>query len=151
MSNRFWFHGEVPEEVISACKSLLEENEHLIPSWCNKVRVYWDAEGDENDNSSSLTGAYIETSYAYRNASLTICPAFLSETPEDREALIKHELLHIVSGPLITHVRTVSEALCKDEAYSAIIEKQNQEKIESLTEDLTIILLAIESKLSKKK
>lgn len=148
---KYWIHPLVPDEVKVACKDALEQNESLIPSWCNEVRIYWDSEGDQTDHGEGAAAAYMEASYAYRYASITICPPFLSEEPRDRESRIRHELCHIVTYPLILYVKNVAETLTNEEEVTAqLIRKELSEKIESMTEDLVQIISNIENDLSSK-
>lgn len=147
---KFWFSEAMPQEVKDASLPLLVENEHLIPEWCHEVRVYWNPAGEHVGE--DLAAAYIETEYAYRYATLTICPAFLSEEDEARTFRIKHELWHIVSSPLVSYLKDITDILSKrDELLSEIVARESTEKVESLTEDLTNILIKIEEKQSKNK
>ena len=151
VGNKYWISSAVPDEVKAACEDILLKNEALIPGWVNEVRVYWDAEGDETEHGSGLAAAYMEASYAYRYASITICPPFLSEEKADREIRIRHELCHIVSFPLIMYVKHVAETLSgEDDTVAQLVKKELSEKIESMTEDLAQIIQNFEIKLNKK-
>lgn len=142
---KFWFEATMPDEVVNACKDLLIRNESLIPSWCEEVRIYFDAEGTDT-SSGGLASAYIETNYSYRFANLTICPPFLCEELQDRDNRIKHELSHIVTAPLIYYVRDIVGMMTKDEILCSIVSREMNEKVESVTEDLTNIFVKTERK-----
>jgi hypothetical protein len=142
---KYWFSPNVPDEVKSSCKDLLIANEYLIPTWCNEVRIFWNAEGEPD------AAAYIETSYSYRCASITICPPFLSEEPEDRELRIRHELCHIVSAPLVSYARSLANIFgADDDNIKALVDRESSEKVESMTEDLVFILQQMERTFEKK-
>jgi hypothetical protein len=147
---KFWFSSLVPKEVLDTCKDTLLKYECLIPNWCNEVRVYWDAEGNSPDDGENTATAYISTNYAYRFASLNICPPFLSEEIEDRETRLKHELCHIVSSPLVSYVRDTVAIVTQDEAMTQLVCRESTEKSESMTEDLAYILTQMEKTFSAK-
>ena len=142
---KFWFSPVMPNEARLACEEILVENAALIPNWCNEVRVYWDSDGDEKGST-----AYIETKYAYRYASINICPPFLEEEDEDRETRIRHELCHIVSAPVLEYINRIAEILGKKEEVAALIDKESEEKVESMTEDLVYILMQMQHHLEQK-
>jgi hypothetical protein len=147
-AGKFWFSPDVPDEVKSSCKDVLLRNEYLIPNWCNEVRIFWNAVAD--DTNDGTVAAYIDTSYAYRYASIFICPPFLNEELDDREIRIKHELCHIVSTPLVSYVRDVSNILGVEETTAQLVARESSEKVESMTEDLVYILMKMEDFYAKK-
>jgi hypothetical protein len=147
---KYWFSPLIPDEVKDSCRGALLANEALIPAWCNEVRVYWDSEGASTDHGEGSAAAYMEASYSYRYASITICPPFLSEEEPDKESRVRHELCHIVSYPILFYIKSVVETLTgEDETIATLVKKELSEKIESLTEDLAQIIFAMENKFKK--
>lgn len=143
---KYWFQEDLPKEVYESCINLLRENQDLIPSWCEEVRVCWDSQGEHTINGNSAA-AYIESNYAYRYARLSICPPFLNDSEEDRLDTIRHELAHIVTAPLVNYVRDSFSILAdEDEPLCQLISKELGEKVESVTEDLKNIIVLLKNK-----
>ncbi len=144
-TGKFWFDGSLPKEVLESCRDIFLANEDLIPEWCHEVIIKWDSDAD--NNSDETISAYVVTSYCYRNATIHLCPQFLSALPEVKQTIIQHELFHIVSQPLIEYVKDVVGIMTKDDkVLKKIIWHQISEKMESMTEDLTNILKKIITK-----
>lgn len=148
---KFWFSSNMPDEVIDTCKTELTCYEDLVPSWCEEVRVYFDALGAEpTSDVGNVSSAYIETNYAYRFASLYICPPFLLEEKSERTKKVIHELCHIVSSPVIQYTRDIAIIVSKDDIVSELVTRESSEKIESMTEDLSNIIYKLYEKINKK-
>lgn len=97
----------LPVEVFDAINPHLQRWALLVPSWCREVNILWD---DADDNGALC----IKVHYEYRRADLTVLPNFLSMSePGRREVAVIHELLHIVTEPMINTARDLRDTLVK--------------------------------------
>lgn len=104
------YYPDVPAEIIEAVRPILDRWSHLAPAWCHDLRVCYSSE------SAGTTLCSIGISPEYRNAALTVYPAWLTEDPEKREAAIRHELIHIALEPTVAFVSdALKRLLPKDE------------------------------------
>ena len=141
--------GEVPSDISKGLPALFEKNSYIIPDWCSEVRVIWDASPEDEDGNASDAPAYTDTQYEYRFATVAICPSFLAESVEAKDKIIKHELGHIITSPIIDHIFQVLEILDLEEETLNILKYTLQQHMEAVTEDLTTVLLRAEDKKRK--
>lgn len=134
MSNKFTFDAAVPAEARDALRPYLDAYAWLVPAWCHRVYVYWLAsDGEDGD-----TDAEVNPMFDYRYAKLTFYANWLAGPPERRGAVVAHELLHIVTNPLMRYIRRVAkDAFEEDEPkLFAHVEEGLRERCEGVIEDL---------------
>ena len=140
MPSKLVYSENIPAEVLPAVKAKLEKYEKLIPSWTQEVRVYWNgAPGGDATISGSSDG-----NFAYRWATISICPAFLDEKDSEREDTAIHELSHVLLFPLTDFF---DQLLCyfdeQPEKVKDFMKSQLMERIEGVTVDLTSAVLRL--------
>lgn len=136
------FDDNFPKEVAKGLPELFNSNAYVIPGWCNAVLVTWDSEPtDENGDLSSIP-AYTETHYEYRHATVYICPTFLDQIPSEKDRIVKHELGHIITAPLVDYINQALELLELEENVNSLIMHGVQQNMEAVTEDLTHVLIS---------
>ena len=136
---KFWFSPHMPDEVLELAKELFLPLEWMIPAWCEEVRVFWDAEGFDNDRESkdNSASAYMTASYSYRFARIALCPVFLSQEDEERRLTVRHEMGHVILSPFADYVREAFDTLAGDnEIVRKLVETEIRERYEAVTEDL---------------
>jgi hypothetical protein len=139
MASKFVYSEQIPEEVKPAIKEILDKYECLVPSWVNYVNVSWSAVPRERNASAESMG-----DYAYRWATIFICPLFLDESPTEREDTIIHELVHVVLFPLTNYYAQIIGSLDEQpEKVQNFMDIQLSEKIEAVTVDTTACLLRL--------
>ena len=125
------FHTEGQRTFISR---QIHKYGHLMPAWLLRLKVQYIADMDGSKP------ACVNISWEYRQACITIGPAFFDagESDEQREGYIAHELSHIVLDPLADFARSVIERLC-DEApkFRGELLEQLRLRVEGATCDLT--------------
>lgn len=134
MSVRYDLHPNLPAEVRDAVLPILVANEHILPTWCRVLIVKW-----SRTRSERKTAALCDWEHKYRRAKLTICASWLEHPPEERENVIRHELVHVAVGPLVDTFRALLEATVYDDDHmKAWAEKLLEDAMEGVTEDLTV-------------
>lgn len=133
-------YEDVPEFVKPELSRFLDRLNYLVPDWCSHVWVFWSA----NDSGNDSTVASITAYYDYRWARMTVYASWLDQTEDfKREALI-HELMHLFIAPLGDYARdTLKLLIPEDEAqkFSKATCEQIRERVESVTQDLTRLVL----------
>lgn len=135
--SKFVFDADIPKTVMPELREYLLPCEWLIPSWCQKVRVGWIAQEDEDDAALS-----IEVHYAYRWARINVFPCFHLQT--DKREMVIHEILHAFASVLANYARDAIKLLVpEDEApkfrQSLLDELTNRH--EALVQDLTYCIV----------
>lgn len=142
---KFHFTDSLPHEVVKGLPDFFLKNEYIVPEWCHEVQVIWDPEPQDEDGNASGSPAYTDTHYEYRYATVAICPSFLAEEPDAKDKIIKHELGHIVTAPLVDHMAHVLQLLDLDETVVEVIKHGIQQNMEAVTEDFTLVVLKAEA------
>jgi hypothetical protein len=122
------------DEVRAAIEPHLLKWEFLIPAWCHEVNVTW----KDDDLNGALN---IVVHYEYRRADVTICPNFMS-IPHRRERNVVHELLHIVTHPIVNTARDIRDRI--DKTNPSLADWANEmirHSDESVACDLTAVLM----------
>lgn len=138
--DNFHFDKSIPKEISKVLPVLFKQNAFLVPGWCHEVRVFWDSNPEEDGGYASDSPAYTHTNYEYRHAEVWICPTFLDHSDYDKEQIVKHELGHIITAPLVDYVHSIFGMLDLDETLEEVIKTELQRHTEAVTEDLTIAL-----------
>ncbi len=128
----FVFLQDWPPEIISAVQSALEPCTWLRPAWCHDVCVTW------NPRISDCT-ASMESDFRYRRACLRICAQFMDQTEAERINVLRHELLHISTSPIVDYAtETFKRLLQEDEQKQFLksIKDTLDERHEGCVEDL---------------
>lgn len=133
--SRIRFTPGTSDEVRAAIEPHLLKWAFLIPSWCHEVNVTW-----RDDHTNGALNIVVH--YEYRRADLTICPNFMS-IPLRRERCVVHELLHIITQPIVNTANDIRDVLEKDSPRLAEwATEMIRHSDESVTCDLTAILCA---------
>jgi hypothetical protein len=137
MPSKFVYSPTLPKEILSAVKDTLEKYEALVPGWVKHVNVSWIAHPNEPGTSAESRG-----DYAYRWASIYLCPTFLDENEAEREDTLIHELVHVMLFPLTNYYSDLVGYLDdQPDKVRDFIRNQTVEKMESVTVDVTTSLL----------
>lgn len=124
----------MPDEVRSAALAALERVLHCAPRWMRSLTLRWDESDNEHD-------ATVSADHVYRRCLVTVCPAFLSLGPRDRERVMLHELVHVSLDALHTAaLQTVHAVTEEDSDMRTMAEKIVESALESCTEDLAHLL-----------
>jgi hypothetical protein len=131
---KIYFTAGISDEVRTAVEPHLKKWAWLIPAWCHEVNVTW----RDDDTNGALN---VDVHYEYRRADIQVLPNFLS-CVERREANVVHELLHIVTHPLVNTARDIRDRL--DKANPTLADWANEmirHSDESVTCDLTALVM----------
>jgi hypothetical protein len=135
-TERFVFYTDIPAELRQALDLYIPPLEFLIPKWCQNVYIAWASEGAEG------AAAVTRCRYQYRWARIVFYANWLEQPPRLRMRNCVHEMVHVNVNPLFNTAITQIEILTKgnDHAQQLAFEPL-REKIESVTEDLTDLLM----------
>lgn len=134
------FYNETPALILPELHRFLSELNHLVPDWCSHVWVAWCA-GD-TDNASTV--ADITAHYDYRWARMNVYASWLDQTEEFKREALVHELMHLFVAPLADYARDTFKLLIPEneaEKFSKATREQIRERGESVTQDLTRLIL----------
>lgn len=124
----------VPAEVADAVTPILRAWSHLVPAWVYEINLMWADEA--NEGALSITAHY-----EYRRADLFVHPNFISH-PERREPNLVHELMHIMTEPLLNVVCDLRDQLIERQPdLKPYVKEQIRYAVESVTCDLTAFAL----------
>jgi hypothetical protein len=104
-----------------------------VPGWVADLHVMW----DENDNESRAT---MTTQQEYRQATLTLAAAFLSDPVEKRAQVMRHEIMHLPTQPLVDVLASLLDACGVDDKLKAWAMEQIRKAQEGAVCDLEIML-----------
>jgi hypothetical protein len=133
---RFEMFCDWPDELLPVAKELLAEVEWLLPPWCLRAIVTWDAGEDAGALRCSIDAEY-------RKFRLTFSPRFFDEDAATRRRHVMHELIHCHNLLIYDYARKqIRRLLPKDDApkYQETVLEGLVEKMEQSTEDLTYCL-----------
>jgi hypothetical protein len=139
-TNKIRLYKDTPEFIKPEISRFLNALNPLVPDWCSHVWVSWRA----NDSDNESTVADITAFYDYRWARLTIYASWLEQTEEFKREALTHELMHLFIAPLSDYARdTIKLLIPPDEAekFSKAMVEQIRERCESVTQDLTRLVL----------
>lgn len=134
------FYDETPALVLPELQRYLNDLNHLVPDWCSHVWVAWCA----GDSSNASTVADMTVHYDYRWARMNVYASWLDQTEEFKREALVHELMHLFVAPLSDYARDTLKLLCPEneaEKFSKSIIEQLRERCESVTQDLTRLML----------
>lgn len=138
------FDENIPSSMRKELIELFKTNAYIIPDWCSYVHVAWEAEPLDDSNNIVSCPAYTSTEYPYRKAVVKICPSFIDEDDFGKDHIVKHELGHIITSPLVDYIENVLGMLDLEESTESIIKDSLQTYSEAVTQDLTNILKSLE-------
>ncbi len=130
---KFSYLQDWPEEVLPVVRKALSDCVWLVPAWCHDVCVTWNPM--VNDRAADM-----ESEFQYRRARLRICAQFLDQTEEERLNVLRHELIHISTSPMVDYaVEAFKKLLDGDEEKPLfkILRDGLSERHEGCVEDLT--------------
>lgn len=125
----------VPPEVREATEETLAKWSWVIPPWVQFFRVRW---------IPKMEDAVLEVSTSYHNrwAVLRIGPQWLTQPPEEREAALLHELVHIVLDPIHEALHQITTSTTEKNTPARRLTKAlGTSALETATEDTARLLL----------
>lgn len=122
----------VPDEVRASVEPLLADGLRLVPRWVADLAVEWVSDGEEL--------ASMSTQVEYRRATLTIHPNFLAQALPERQQVLRHEMLHLVTQPIVDVLADLIDACKVDKKMEAWAIEQSRRAKEGLVCDLEILL-----------
>jgi len=140
VSGRICFYEDVPPLIKPELEARLLPYEYLIPPWCSHVWIGWQAGGSDNESAV----AEVDTHYDYRWARITVYASWLEQADAAKQESLIHELLHISLAVLSDYARdTIKLLIPEDEApkFRQQTVEQLRERCESVTQDLTLMIL----------
>jgi hypothetical protein len=129
---KFHFDKSVPEVVRAEVARFLPAHEWLVPAWCHRVNIFWkETDGEGSD-------AEVVTLHEYRYANLTFYGRWLAGTDEQKAQTVAHELIHVITNPLMRYVRELLEETLKEDEPKlyAHAEAHARRYYEGVVEDL---------------
>jgi hypothetical protein len=138
VTKRVQFDGDIPEDVRAIIAPYFPLMEVLAPQWCSRLWVRWEPDC-ETDSCRSCT----LTRYEYRYGTVTLHGRWLAQLDADRKETLIHEVLHLYVAPLSGYVRHLAYQLSEDEKLQAVTEEQCREYQESVTQDLTLLVMRL--------
>lgn len=147
MANSVWQMldvADVPAEMRASVDKQLEWVRHLVPAWCQRIRVYYKPKpnDDERDYNAS-----IEVNPEYRTAHINLLPNWLELSEDDRHHTLVHELAHFPTIQLHDLAESIIKKLVADENVKELLLDQLRLASEAATEDLALMILRAESKM----
>lgn len=124
-----------PEEIKQALDPLIQKWKYLIPAWCRVLEIT----DEVNPKKGTFATVYVDTEYRIARIAFTIL--FLSETPEQRERIVIHELLHIGAEPVGRILRDLFSTKLLGEEIKEFVEEQHRRAFEGMVQDLAISIL----------
>jgi len=125
------YGNNLPKEMRSIFKKAIDKYSELVPTWCHVI--YVKLEDVDEDGSP----AHIQVQERYREATITLSTAILSEEPKERiDRIILHEIIHILIDPLATVAQRVIAKTIENEKFKGWAEGQLEEKEEAVIQDL---------------
>lgn len=129
-SGKFVYEMDWPEHELAAFRPLIDSCEYLVPSWCNRVRVLW---------CPKMNKAYatMNSELKYRRATLNISPCLSDLGDEERQKIIRHEIIHISTIPLVEFAEKTIKNLAGDrDDIRKVLNRELEQYHEGMTEDL---------------
>jgi hypothetical protein len=141
-----YYTSSVPPEVKAMIEPLLDKHRRFLPRWVESVRFIFRPQDDEKPGKVAQCSAY----YHYRSAEITIFSRFQYMDQAERENDFAHELLHVTTAPLVEYCESVVNRLLaalpqENKLAADLIKDEMEQRLESLTQDLTIILRDLQS------
>jgi hypothetical protein len=133
-------YDETPAVVRPELERFLNDLNHLVPDWCSHVWVAWCA----GDTANASTVADITAHYDYRWARMNVYASWLDQTEEFKREGLVHELMHLFVAPLSDYARDMLRLLVPEseaQKFNNATLKQIEERCESVTQDLTRLVL----------
>ncbi len=136
-------YDETPDLVKPELLRFLDPLNCFVPDWCSHVWVAWSA--NDTDNASSV--ADITAYYDYRWARMNVYASWLDQTEDFKRESLTHELMHLYVAPLADYARDMVKLLIADDApkFHKATKEQIRERCESVTQDLTRLIMGGES------
>lgn len=122
-----------PDEVLPAIREAVAQCAWIVPAWCHEVCVTWHPMITDR-------AADMESDFRYRRARLRICAQFMDQTGEERVNVIRHELLHISTSPIVDFAAETFKRLLHDDEQKQFLKSIQDtlvERHEGCVEDLT--------------
>lgn len=122
--------------VLPTIKELLEPWEWIIPSWCDRVVVHYDA--DLNPDEDGDAAMSCSTQYRYRLAVITFYPPFITQSNPVQNTL--HELCHIPIDIMAGWIEERIDQLvpvADQPLLNKTLQAELLERVESATQDLS--------------
>lgn len=123
----------IPPEHRRALEGYLYPWLPLVPGWVETFRVQW----EHSDRGHPLQ---VQLNYRNRWAIVLVGPAFLGQTPEDRECAVLHELAHVLLEPFAIALGRLVEHTVP-EAMQPLAEQLARDGEEAVVEDMAHALL----------
>lgn len=125
-----------PGELQAVAAAEFERLSALIPDWCRRLRVNYEAE-PRDPGTVAQTGASLE----YRQGTITLFPCYFSP---DRDALrasdLRHELVHLLMWPHSSAGDELVATLEGNPTAQALARERLRCGLESATEDIVLAL-----------
>lgn len=137
---RLYEDDSIPALIRPELTRFLDTLQYLVPDWCSHVWVAWSA----NDTNNSSTVADISAFYDYRWAKMTVYASWLDQSEDFKREALTHELMHLFVAPLGDYARDMIRTLIPEneaEKFSKATNEQIRERVESVTQDLTRLVL----------
>jgi hypothetical protein len=125
--------GFLPAEIRDAVRPYLLNYLWILPSWVHLLHVGYTVV----DADSPGTTAEMKSAPSYRQATLTVYAAWLSESPTRRERIILHELIHPTYAPVLIATNDAVKAIIATSTPGyAIVAESLRSTSEGATVDL---------------
>lgn len=123
----------IPEPWKEVLKQEVSKALHVMPRWLTRLNV---SIGKEEDS----LAAQIQPDFKYRQASLTIQPAFFDLDADDRHQTMVHEFVHCLVAPLHQWACDILEETKTDDEHNAWLAYMKS-GLEGTTEDVATALI----------
>jgi hypothetical protein len=127
---RIYWTNDVPAEVRAALEPMLDRWTGLLPTWLHDLVVDYSA--------TEQAGMLMGVEFHYRRANLIVTGQWLTCPPEEREEMLRHELSHIILGPLqdiaLDIVRRLTD---EDDALADYLRQEVMNRVEGVTCDMS--------------
>lgn len=135
MALRIAYDADLPAEVRQAVEPYITAHAHRLPGWVYELRVGFD---DNNQDAN----AWNRTNPEYRWARINVCAGFLTESAEDRNEIVLHELVHIPVQALVNAAwRLCEEVKEQSPAAERLAREAVRVAMEGAVTDVTCMLL----------
>ena len=133
----------VPPATRAVVAPLVRKYRFMLPGWLNalSVRCWQNQNYDGESDDAAKTVAIMKVDWEYRQAALTIYPAFNDKAPSFQDLTIAHEFGHIINAPMETWGDTFIENAVADEGLRAFMKDDWRRMCEGAVEDMSAAIV----------
>lgn len=131
---RIKFKDGTPAAMVEAVTPWLSLLEVLIPPWIYDVTF-----GEATDSPEKGDVLSVDTNVSYHFSFISIYPAFLTSSPQERRVLLQHEFIHMHLEHLVNFAQDLVEEFVGSPS-DRLLKKEIRHRLEFTVEDINQML-----------